>query len=231
MALGDSIYLWNASDGGIQQLMQTQGEQSHVTSLAWIGTGNYMAVGTSDHKVQLWDVDKLRQVRSMTGHRARVSSLSWNGPCLSSGSRDSMIYHHDVRAPEHKVGCLKGHAQEVCGLKWSPSGQQLASGGNDNILNVWDDRCAPPRLSPPASRAGAATGAAASTVTGERRVWLRMAYGSCATSGPCDTCRGGRGRAHGAVHLPAILLLLLHRQLLARALRRTTHTRKDRHLC
>ena len=140
VALGDAIYLWNANDGSIQQLMQTTGEQTHVTSLCWCPEGTYMAVGTSDHKVQLWDVDKLKQVRSMTGHRARVSSLAWNGPCLSSGSRDSMIYHHDVRAPEHKVGCLKGHAQEVCGLKWSPSGQQLASGGNDNILNIWDDR-------------------------------------------------------------------------------------------
>ena len=37
VALGDSIYLWNANDGSIQQLMQTQGEQSHVTSLSWIG--------------------------------------------------------------------------------------------------------------------------------------------------------------------------------------------------
>ena len=35
-----------------------------------------MAVGTSDHKVQIWDVEKLKQVRSMDGHRARVSSLS-----------------------------------------------------------------------------------------------------------------------------------------------------------
>lgn len=26
----------------------------------------------------------------------------------------------------------------MCGLKWSMSGQQLASGGNDNLLHVWD---------------------------------------------------------------------------------------------
>ena len=142
VALGDSIYLWNASDGSIQQLMQTQGEQSHVTSLSWIGQGNFMAVGTSDHKVSIWDVEKLKQVRSMDGHRARVSSLSWNGPMLSSGGRDSLVVHHDVRVPQHKVGTLKGHTQEVCGLKWSPSGTQLASGGNDNLLNIWDDRYA-----------------------------------------------------------------------------------------
>lgn len=32
---------------------------------------------------------------------------------------------------------LQGHRQEVCGLKWSPDGQSLASGGNDNKLFVW----------------------------------------------------------------------------------------------
>ncbi|XP_044411273.1 cell division cycle 20.5, cofactor of APC complex [Triticum aestivum] len=31
-----------------------------------------------------------------------------------------------------------GHEREVCGLKWSESGQKLASGGNDNLLHIWD---------------------------------------------------------------------------------------------
>lgn len=33
---------------------------------------------------------------------------------------------------------LAGHRQEVCGLKWSPDNQYLASGGNDNRLYVWN---------------------------------------------------------------------------------------------
>jgi cell division cycle protein 20 (cofactor of APC complex) len=140
VALGDSIWMWNAANGAVQKLMSTQGEGSHVTSLSWVQQGNIMAVGTSDNKVQIWDVEKLRQVRSMDGHRERVSSLAWNGPILSSGGRDSTIVHHDVRQQQHKVGTLRGHTQEVCGLKWSPSGTFLASGGNDNLLNIWDGR-------------------------------------------------------------------------------------------
>ena len=113
-----------------------------------------MAVGTSDHKVQIWDVEKLKQVRSMDGHRARVSSLSWNGPLLSSGGRDSVVINHDVRESRHRVGTLRGHTQEVCGLKWSPSGTQLASGSNDNLLNIWDDRyVAANRFLPPSAHA------------------------------------------------------------------------------
>jgi cell division cycle protein 20 (cofactor of APC complex) len=143
VALNDSIYLWNASDGGIQQLLRLEGAGSpHVTSLAWSADGCMMGVGTSDHKVQIWDVERLTCVRTMHGHRARVASLSWNGRLLSSGGRDSAIIHHDVQAERHRVTTLRGHTQEVCGLKWSPSGKQLASGGNDNLLNIWDDRYA-----------------------------------------------------------------------------------------
>jgi cell division cycle 20-like protein 1 (cofactor of APC complex) len=33
---------------------------------------------------------------------------------------------------------LTGHKQEVCGLKWNTDTEQLASGGNDNKIFVWE---------------------------------------------------------------------------------------------
>lgn len=77
-------------------------------------------------------------MRTMRGHTGRVGSLAWNGHILSSGSRDSTIFHHDVRSQRHQVATLRGHQQEVCGLTWSPDGSTLASGGNDNLLCLWD---------------------------------------------------------------------------------------------
>jgi cell division cycle protein 20 (cofactor of APC complex) len=74
----------------------------------------------------------------MNGHHARVGALAWNNHILSSAGRDSLIINHDVRIQQHVVSTLAGHTQEVCGLTWSPDGTQLASGGNDNILNVWE---------------------------------------------------------------------------------------------
>lgn len=46
---------------------------------------------------------------------------------------------YDVRTPD-QVMCFKGHKDEVCGLKWSPDGSQLASGANDNKVMIWSLR-------------------------------------------------------------------------------------------
>ena len=145
VALGPTVYLWNATTGGIEELLtldETDNGSEKVCSVSWVpGDGNFLAVGTSDNVVQLWDVNEGgKKLRSMDGHQDRVSSLAWNKHVLSSGSRDSMIINHDVRVRDHKVATLKHHQQEVCGLKWSPDGSTLASGANDNMVCLWDNK-------------------------------------------------------------------------------------------
>ena len=138
VALGSTVYLWNAESGDIQQLTQMRDEDDYVTSLQWAADGRHIAVGTNSAETQIWDAERLRQVRTLRGHAARVSSIAWNNATLSTGGRDQNILNHDVRVREHHISTLRGHDQEVCGLKWSPNGLQLASGGNDNLLNIWD---------------------------------------------------------------------------------------------
>lgn len=45
------------------------------------------------------------------------------------------------------MSTLKKHDQEVCGLRWSASDTYLASGGNDNVIYIWDIRKDKPVLS------------------------------------------------------------------------------------
>eukprot|EP00249_Psilotum_nudum_P022189 c28412_g1_i1 orf=267-1658(+) len=139
VALASTVYLWHVSTGSIEELVKVSEEAGPVTSVSWGSDGKHLAVGLHDAEVQLWDTVALRQVRSLKGHAARVGSLAWNGgPILSSGGRDATIFNHDVRIREHVITQMTAHEQEVCGLKWSLSGQQLASGGNDNILHIWN---------------------------------------------------------------------------------------------
>lgn len=138
IALGGMVYLYNPEDGAIETLCELRGEEDIVTSLQWSQDGQHVAVGTSSSVVQLWNVERKKCMRVMRSHTARVGALAWNNHILSSASRDMRIVNHDVRIAAHEVAHLVGHEQEICGLKWSPDGTQLASGGNDNLVMIWD---------------------------------------------------------------------------------------------
>ena len=137
VALSAGVYIWNAADGGIEQLCQREAEEEYVSSVAWLKQGNVLAVGDSCGVVQLWDAATSKLMRSMGGHGDRVACLDWAQHLLASGGRDGAVVLHDVRVAEHEVGRLCGHQQEVCGLTWAGDGRTLASGGNDNCVQLW----------------------------------------------------------------------------------------------
>ena len=62
MALGTHIYLWNASNGEIQQLLQLENPEDYVSSVKWIKEGNILAVGNAFGEVALWDVEQIKKV-------------------------------------------------------------------------------------------------------------------------------------------------------------------------
>ena len=140
VALSQCVYLWDASTGGINELMNVDTDPNdYISSVSFIQQGGtHLAIGLGSNAVQLWDVEAGKKVRTMQGHSGRVGALAWNNHVLSSGSRDTTVLNHDVRIQNHIIGKMSHHSQEVCGLAWSPDGAFLASGANDNTLCIWD---------------------------------------------------------------------------------------------
>lgn len=136
VGLADCVYLWSRDDGQVKQLCKLDGDT--VTSVSWIQRGSHLAIGTNKGLLLIYDTVAERRLRVMSGHTARISSLAWNAHILSTGSRDRTILNRDVRMPQPYLRKLTGHKQEVCGLKWNPDTEQLASGGNDNKIFIWE---------------------------------------------------------------------------------------------
>lgn len=139
VGLGSNVYLWNAANSRVTQLCDV-GEYDSVTSVCWMQNGTNLAVGTNRGMVQIWDASSCTRISTLSGHSSRVGAMSSHcGNVFASGSRDRQIYVRDLREPQSRaIARLGGHRQEVCGLRWSPDGQMLASGGNDNNLLVWN---------------------------------------------------------------------------------------------
>ncbi|RKO87785.1 WD40-repeat-containing domain protein [Blyttiomyces helicus] len=145
VALENTVFVHNHETGETEALGNV-GSQETVGSVQWSPDGNFLAVGLVSGPIQVWSLETMKRVRTMKGRISRVGVLSWDRAMLSSGGRDGSIWHHDVRTPEHKIAALVAHESAVCGLKWRPDGQMLASGGNDNKVMLWDARSTLPRM-------------------------------------------------------------------------------------
>lgn len=139
IGLERNVYVWSADEGSVSCLLETTPD-TYVSSVKWSGDGAYVGVGLGTGEVQIWDVAEGAKVRSMFGHDTRVGVMGWDKHLLSTGARSGLVYNHDVRIAEHKVAELVSHTSEVCGLEWRSDGQQLATGGNDNLVSIWDAR-------------------------------------------------------------------------------------------
>lgn len=139
IGLERNVYVWSAEAGSVSCLLETS-EDTYVSSVKWSDDGAYVGVGLGTGEVQIWDVEEGTKLRSMHGHDTRVGVMGWNKHTLSTGARSGLVFNHDVRIAAHKTAELVSHTSEVCGLEWRSDGQQLATGGNDNLVTIWDAR-------------------------------------------------------------------------------------------
>ncbi|KAI4093529.1 MAG: hypothetical protein LQ339_007667 [Xanthoria mediterranea] len=139
IGLERSVYVWSAESGTVSCLLESPAD-TYISSVKWSGDGAYVGVGLGSGEVQIWDVEEGSKLRSMHGHDTRVGVMGWNKHILSTGARSGLVYNHDVRVAQHKIAELVSHTSEVCGLEWRSDGSQLATGGNDNLVSIWDAR-------------------------------------------------------------------------------------------
>ncbi|EUB55749.1 Protein FIZZY-RELATED 2 [Echinococcus granulosus] len=120
---------------------------SDVPSAATPSATSASTSAASSSSLSLMHIDRellSNSTRASLGLNIPTSSTSTGS--LSGGS---MIPNYSGLIPSDlgntcpgSVRVLKDHKQEVCGLKWSPDNQYLASGGNDNRLLVWSQHVA-----------------------------------------------------------------------------------------
>ena len=139
IGLERSVYVWSAETGSVSPLLECSSD-TYVSSVKWSDDGAYVGVGLGTGEVQIWDVEEGAKLRSMFGHDTRVGVVGWSKHLLSTGARSGLVFNHDVRVADHKVAELVSHVGEVCGLEWRSDGAQLATGGNDNLVSIWDAR-------------------------------------------------------------------------------------------
>ncbi len=115
------------------------GHSSWVDSVIYSPDGRYLASGSQDKTIKIWEVATGKQLLTLTGHSDQVLSVIYSpdGRYLASGSQDKTIKIWEV-ATGKELRTLTGHSDRVRSVVYSPDGRYLASGSWDKTIKVWD---------------------------------------------------------------------------------------------
>ena len=146
----NEIRIYSRNTGN--QIATLIGHNNLVSSISFAKNGKYLASGSGDKTVKIWDVSKLTDsnkrnawvIATLSGHTDAVYDVAFspNSKNLVSASLDQTLrfwtLNKDATTATSKI--MKEHTKGVYCVDYSPDGRYIVSGGLDGKVVLWDHK-------------------------------------------------------------------------------------------
>ncbi len=129
--------------------IDTGGHKAKIQDVIFTSDGRYLVSASDDKTIRVWDTSTGEIVRILRGqigkgHEGKIyaAALSPDDQLLAIGGKTGNPNDRRIRLINLQTGevkaLLKGHEDVILGLAFSPDGNRLISGSNDNTARIWD---------------------------------------------------------------------------------------------
>ncbi|MGH2506101.1 MAG: protein kinase domain-containing protein [Ktedonobacteraceae bacterium] len=111
---------------------------SPINTIAWSPNGIYLACGSVDQTIRVWNVRTHQLVGIYRDHTHSISTLSWSPDSqqIASSSFSTTINVWNARTGL-SLAAYHAHSGSVLSVAWSPDGHSILSGGSDRRVCIW----------------------------------------------------------------------------------------------
>ncbi len=115
------------------------GHTQVITTIAFSSNGRYVASGSADSNIIIWDAKSGKEIKVLKGHTEGIRSLTFSkdNQRLLSSSMDKTLRLWNIKTGK-TITTYKGHKSAVMDADISPEENEIVSLGLNSSVIIWD---------------------------------------------------------------------------------------------